>query len=251
MEKSTLRDSGIAVADFRPVEDIRDLQEALVEFNGGVLKTRRFGYDGKGQRVFAEGETTPNADELLAIGAGPYILEKRIAFSSEFSVIGARGVDGSIQCYDPATNEHRDGILARSMVPASLSENLRDEAVAITSRVLESLDYVGVLGVEFFETDEGLLVNEIAPRVHNSGHWTREACLISQFDQHIRAICGMKLGSPKRDFDCEMFNLIGHDVDKLDRWMNDGNCSVTLYGKEEARAGRKMGHVTRRLKRCD
>ena len=245
VEKSTLQDAGIKVAGFAAIDSASDLERADAEFGGGVLKTRRFGYDGKGQKVLKAGEARDYSAILSELGNAPCILEELIDFQSEFSIIAARGRDGEIACFDPATNVHREGILSTSTVPASLSEEKAEDARRVAHVLLEQLNYVGVIGVEFFETSDGILVNEFAPRVHNSGHWTREACLVSQFEQHIRAICGLPLGTAGRHHDCVMYNLIGDDVLDLARWHADRDASLTLYGKAEARAGRKMGHVTK------
>lgn len=243
VEKTTLQEGGIKVAPFAAVATAEDLQAALVQFDGGVLKTRRFGYDGKGQQVFDAATDDGLQNIIDDLGGGPFVLEQKIAFISEFSVIAARDIHGSVAAFDPSTNVHEDGILRRSIVPATLADQTAKDAMKIAGQILDTLNYVGVIGVEFFETSDGLLVNEFAPRVHNSGHWTHEACLISQFEQHIRAITGLPLGSAARQCDCEMINLIG--TDDLSPWLGDASAGVTLYGKAEARPGRKMGHVTK------
>ncbi|MFD0915153.1 5-(carboxyamino)imidazole ribonucleotide synthase [Pseudahrensia aquimaris] len=244
MEKRSLREAGIAVADFIAVDEFDGLKSALLEFGGGVLKTRRFGYDGKGQKVFQSADL-PDDFDLGGLGQGPFILERLIDFDSEFSVIAARAVDGTIAAYEPSMNVHEDGILRTSTVPSGLALGVVEEARSVSAQLLEALDYVGVVGVEFFCTGEEILVNEFAPRVHNSGHWTREACVTGQFEQHIRAITGHKLGSVARHSDCEMINLIGSQADDVARYLDDPHALLTLYGKAESRAGRKMGHVTR------
>ena len=182
--------------------------------------------------------TASDADEALADMSGaPAILEGFADFSREISVIAARGVDGSIAAFDPGENEHADGILRKTTVPCAPPK----AAFEIAKRILTALDYVGVIGVELFETKAGaLLVNEIAPRVHNTGHWTIEACAVDQFQQHIRAICGWPLGDPARHSNAVMLNLIG---DEADNWAGLKG-GVHLYGKGVARPGRKMGHVT-------
>ena len=165
-----------------------------------------------------------------------------VGFEREISVVAARGLDGAVAAFDPGENEHRDGILHRTSVPARLPRGLAEDAVLIAGRILSGLDYVGVIGVEMFVTGRSLVVNEIAPRVHNSGHWTEAACLIDQFEQHIRAICGWPLGDGARHSDAEMVNLLGTDAAAA--WeLRDAR--VQLYGKGEARPGRKMGHFTR------
>ena len=244
LEKTFLQSHGIEVAPFENIETVEDLTRALKALNGGVLKTRRFGYDGKGQRVFKDAECH-NPDEIISeMGGGPFVLEKLIAFKSEFSIIAARNVSGEVLAFDPATNIHENGILRQSTVPASLDDNTIDRAKKIAENTLIALNYVGVIGIEFFETDSGLLVNEFAPRVHNSGHWTEETCATSQFEQHIRAITGLPLGSVERHHDCKMGNLLGSEADSIDHLLKNSNVSVTLYGKSESREGRKMGHFT-------
>lgn len=244
-EKTFLNAAGIGTADFRAVDSQSDLEAALTEFGGrGVLKTRRLGYDGKGQRVFKGPEDSPQGG-FAALGGVPLILESFVAFEREISVIAARGTDGSIACYDPAENVHLNGILHTSTLPATIGEETAQAAFAAAAKLLNALDYVGVIGIEFFALPDGsLIANEIAPRVHNSGHWTEAACVVSQFEQHIRAVCGLPLGNPGRHSDCVMTNLIGDDMDDLPRWLAQKDTLVHLYGKVEARPGRKMGHVT-------
>ena len=248
VEKTFLANLGIPTAQFRAVNSQSDLETALADFGGqGVLKTRRFGYDGKGQRVFRKGDSPEGAYD--ALNGGDLILESFIAFEREISVIAARGTDGSIACYDPAENVHNNGILHTSTLPAQVPAQTASMAIAAATSLLSALDYVGVLGLEFFVTqDGGLIANEFAPRVHNSGHWTEAACVVSQFEQHIRAIIGMPLGSPTRHSDCVMQNLIGDDINTVAEWASQPNVLIHLYGKSEARPGRKMGHVTRLIK---
>ena len=247
-EKQFLNDCGIATAPFGAVDkdNISDVYGSMQ--NGAVIKTRRFGYDGKGQVVLVDASAD---DVLVALGElspSDCILEGFIDFSREISIIAARSPTGEIACYEPAENVHSEGILRTSTVPANISESLRGSAEKIAETILINLEYVGVIGVEFFVTsDDQLLVNEFAPRVHNSGHWTEAACVISQFEQHIRAVCCLALGDPARHSDCVMENLIGDDVDRVPQILNESNALLHLYGKEETRAGRKMGHVTRLL----
>ena len=249
LEKQFLQHAGLQVADFHNVETSEDLAAALKDFGGGILKTRRFGYDGKGQHVFDSADQG-DLDAILAdLGGGPFVLERKINFVSEFSVIAARAVDGATLAYDPSTNLHEGGILRRSTVPGALGDATATRARSMATTLLEALDYVGVIGVEFFLTStsegEGLLINEFAPRVHNSGHWTREACATSQFEQHMRAVAGHQLGSVQRYHDCEMLNLLGDEALNIGSYFAEPSTQVTLYGKLEAREGRKMGHVTR------
>jgi 5-(carboxyamino)imidazole ribonucleotide synthase len=244
VEKRFLNEAGLPTANFQPVNDDGELAAALGRFGTGVLKTRRFGYDGKGQQVLAAGGDASGA--CAAMGGVPLILESLVPFEREISVIAARGVDGSLVAYDPVENVHRDGILRTSSVPASVPPETAETARGIAFVILEALDYVGVVGVELFVLASGeLLVNEIAPRVHNSGHWTEAACTVSQFEQHIRAIAGLPLGSTLRHFDCTMENLVGDEVELAGELLAEPDVVVVLYGKSETRPGRKMGHFTR------
>ncbi len=243
-EKRFLNDCGIPTADFRAVDDQTGLEAALADFGGkGVLKTRRMGYDGKGQRVFKGGEDLTGAFD--ALGGVPLILESFVPFEREVSIIAARFQDGTVTCYDPAENVHLGGILHTSTVPAQLDDTAQAVAVESAEKLLAALDYVGVVGIEFFVLPDGSLVaNEMAPRVHNTGHWTEAACVVSQFEQHIRAVAGLPAGATHRHSDCVMTNLIGDDMNDVPEWLSKNDCLVHLYGKTEARAGRKMGHVT-------
>lgn len=246
VEKRFLNDSGIVTARFHAVDSQADLEAALADFGGsGVLKTCRLGYDGKGQRVFRSEQDSPQG-AFAALGSVPLILESFVPFEREISIIAARSVDGAVACYDPAENVHRNGILHTSTVPAAISAATAEAARAAAKAILDALGYVGVIGVEFFVLADGSLVaNEMAPRVHNSGHWTEAACIVSQFEQHIRAVTGLPLGNPVRHSDCVMQNLIGDDIDDVPGWLAKDNVFVHLYGKTEARPGRKMGHITR------
>lgn len=243
-EKEFLTGLGLSTAPFAAVDDAASLAVALENVGTpAILKTRRFGYDGKGQLRL---KTPDRADEALAeLKGAPAILEGFVAFSHEVSVIGARGVDGQVACFDPGENVHRDGVLHTTTVPARLSPAQRTDAVLIAARILNALDYVGVIGVELFVTPQGLIVNEIAPRVHNSGHWTQNGCTIDQFEQHIRAIAGWPLGDGTRMQDIQMENLLGEDMDRIPNIAAEGGAALHLYGKAEARPGRKMGHVNR------
>ncbi|KRB51727.1 phosphoribosylaminoimidazole carboxylase [Rhizobium sp. Root708] len=245
VEKRFLNDCGIPTADFRAIDSQADLDAALTEFGEkGVLKTRRLGYDGKGQRVFRSAADRSD-DAYASLGNVPLILESFVAFEREISIIAARASDGTVACYDPAENVHRDGILHTSTVPAAISQQTADAARRAAETILATLGYVGVIGIEFFALADGSLVaNEMAPRVHNSGHWTEAACVISQFEQHIRAVAGLPLGNAGRHSDCVMQNLIGDDILALPEWLRRPDTLVHLYGKTESRPGRKMGHVT-------
>jgi len=246
IEKQFLQQLGLLTAPFAAVQKLADLENAIsIVGTPSILKSRRFGYDGKGQvRVMAASDA-PNA--IAELAGAPAILEAFIDFEREVSVIGARGADGQIACYDPGENVHRGGILHSTTLPARLSRAQRTDAVLIAANILNALDYVGVLAVELFVTAGGLIVNEIAPRVHNSGHWTQNGCAIDQFEQHIRAIAGLPLGSGARHSDIQMLNLIGDDIDTLAILATDSATAIHLYGKSEIRPGRKMGHINRIL----
>lgn len=244
-EKTFLNENGVATAPFAAVEDEASLGDALSRIGApAILKTRRLGYDGKGQaRIMKEEDA---AEALAAMKGAPAILEGFVDFRREISVIAARGADGTIRAYDPAENSHESGILRRSIVPAASSDETAEEAKRIAGKILAALDYVGVIGVEFFETVSGdLLVNEVAPRVHNTGHWTIEAAATDQFQQHIKAICLWPLGDPARHADAVMDNLIGDEAADWAHLAAEPGAALHLYGKAEARPGRKMGHVTR------
>lgn len=244
VEKAFLSDLGLKTAPFAAVDDAEDLNEAIAEIGlPAILKTRRFGYDGKGQaRIMTEDE----AEQALADMAGaPSILEGFVDFSHEVSVIAARGIDGEVACFDPGENVHKDGILSTTTVPARLTVSQRTDAVLLAAQILNRLRYVGVMGVELFVTPQGLIVNEIAPRVHNSGHWTQNGCAVDQFEQHIRAVAGWPLGDGQRHSDVVMENLIGEDMDRVPAIAKEANAALHLYGKAEVKAGRKMGHVNR------
>ncbi|GAA6181356.1 5-(carboxyamino)imidazole ribonucleotide synthase [Shimia sp. NS0008-38b] len=241
-EKHFLQDLGLKTAPFADVTSAETMAEAVASIGApSILKTRRFGYDGKGQ---ARLKTLEDADTALADMAGaPALLEGFVDFSHEVSVIAARGLDGQVACFDPGENVHADGILRTTTVPARLTASQRMDAVLLAANILNKLGYVGVMGVELFVTPEGLIVNEIAPRVHNSGHWTQNGCTVDQFEQHIRAITGLPLGDGQRHSDVVMENLIGDDVDRLPALLNQADTAVHLYGKAETKPGRKMGHV--------
>ncbi|PSJ59291.1 5-(carboxyamino)imidazole ribonucleotide synthase [Pseudaminobacter soli (ex Li et al. 2025)] len=246
-EKTFLNGIGIPTADFRAVDDDHGLHAALHDFHGaGVLKTRRLGYDGKGQRVFRNVPLHETGGTFTAMGNVPLILEAFVTFDREISIIATRDRNGALSAYDPAENVHRHGILHSSTVPANITPETAAAAKAAAFAILDALDYVGVIGVEFFVLPDGsLLVNEIAPRVHNSGHWTEAACAVSQFEQHVRAIVGLPLGNANRHSDCIMENLIGDEVSQVGDLAGEPDLILHLYGKAEARPGRKMGHFTR------
>ena len=244
VEKAFLNDLGLQTAAFAAIDDAVDLAEAMREIGlPAILKTRRFGYDGKGQARLNDAADAPRA--LADMAGAPAILEGFVDFSHEVSVIAARNAAGEVACYDPGENVHQGGILRTTTVPARLSPAQRTDAVLLAAKILNKLDYVGVMGVELFVTREGLIVNEIAPRVHNSGHWTQQGCAVDQFEQHIRAIAGWPLGDGSRQLDVVMENLIGDDMDRVPDLARDSSASLHLYGKAEVKPGRKMGHVNR------
>ncbi|MFP1644127.1 5-(carboxyamino)imidazole ribonucleotide synthase [Pontitalea aquivivens] len=247
-EKTFLNDIGLPTAPWAVVTDADSLAQAIDRIGTpAILKTTRLGYDGKGQaRIMAPADAPVG---LAAMAGAEAILEGFVDFSREISVIAARGVTGEVACFDPGENVHRTGILHTTTVPARITPAQRSDAVLIAARILNALDYVGVLGVELFVTPQGLLVNEIAPRVHNSGHWTQQGCAVDQFEQHIRAVAGWPLGDGSRHADVEMTNLIGDDVLQVPQLAREKNLSIHLYGKAEAKPGRKMGHVNRVLTR--
>ena len=249
IEKSFINAAGISTAPFIAIDDDETLKRALAAQHGnGVLKTRRMGYDGKGQRVFRNAKPEDISQVHAGMGAVPLILEGLIAFEREVSVIAARGQDGAVAIFDIAENVHRNGILHTSTVPASVSQVTVEAAEVAARAILEALAYVGVIGIEFFVLADGsVIANEIAPRVHNSGHWTEAACTISQFEQHIRAVAGLPLGNPRRHSDCVMENLIGEGIHRLPALAGETDVLIHHYGKTDVRAGRKMGHFTRLL----
>jgi 5-(carboxyamino)imidazole ribonucleotide synthase len=249
-EKTFVEKLGLKTAPFFDVSSSAQAREAFAKLNGqgilkGILKTRRFGYDGKGQAKVSSAEDAAKAFESFK--GAPAILEGFVDFSFEVSVVAARSTDSGFAAYDPPENEHENHILRRSTVPSRLTAVQVENAKAIAKAIGDALDYVGVFAVELFVRANGeLLVNEIAPRVHNTGHWTIEACQCSQFEQHIRAVAGWPLGDPSRHADAVMENIIGAEADAWQALAASG--ALHLYGKTESRPGRKMGHVTR-LKR--
>jgi 5-(carboxyamino)imidazole ribonucleotide synthase len=247
VEKNFISGLGIEVAPYAQVDDAGALARAVGHIGRpSILKTRRFGYDGKGQTLIREGSDLAAA--FHSLGGQAAVLEGFVPFECEISVVAARGVDGSFVAWDVGRNAHEHHILATTTVPAGIGEKLCARAVEKTKRIAEALDYVGVLSVEMFvvEGTQGkkLLVNEIAPRVHNSGHWTIDGAVTSQFEQHIRAICGFPLGSARAHGPVEMRNLIGDDIVHWRDYLAQPGACLHLYGKAEARPGRKMGHVT-------
>ncbi|WP_323035447.1 5-(carboxyamino)imidazole ribonucleotide synthase [Pararhodobacter sp.] len=243
-EKDFLSGLGLTTAPYRDVPDAAALRVGLDEIGTpAILKTRRLGYDGKGQARIMD---PSQAEAAFAGMAGQEaILEGFVEFTHEISVIAARGVTGEVACYDPGENVHVEGILRTTTLPATLTPSQQMDAVLLAGRILNALEYVGVMGVELFVTAKGLVVNEIAPRVHNSGHWTQAGCAVDQFEQHIRAVAGWPLGNGARHVDVVMENLIGADMDRVPALARAADVQLHLYGKGEARPGRKMGHVNR------
>jgi 5-(carboxyamino)imidazole ribonucleotide synthase len=245
-EKRFVEGLGGRPAPWREVLSLADLEAAIGEIGcPAVLKTSRFGYDGHGQARLTSPEDAPAAWDT--IGAAPAILEAFVAFEHEFSIVLVRGTNGQIVSYAPPANVHRNGILATSIIPAPAAVAAQwTEAATLAGRVADALDHVGVLTLEFFVGTDGPVFNEMAPRVHNSGHWTIEGAVTSQFENHIRAICGLPLGSTDTvGTGAVMENLIGDDAARWAELLADPNTHLHLYGKHEARPGRKMGHVTR------
>jgi 5-(carboxyamino)imidazole ribonucleotide synthase len=243
-EKDFLNNLGLKTAPYAAIKTLEDLKSAIETIGAhAILKTRRFGYDGKGQARLTTPDDVEKAFEAMHGQAS--VLEGFIQFSHEVSVIGARTASGDIACFDPGENVHRNGILHTTTVPARLNASQRTDAVLLTAKIMNALDYVGVMGVELFVTGAGLIVNEIAPRVHNSGHWTQNGCVVDQFEQHIRAVAGWPLGDGTRQSDIVMENLIGTDVTRVAELAGTINVAVHLYGKAEIKTGRKMGHFNR------
>jgi 5-(carboxyamino)imidazole ribonucleotide synthase len=247
-EKDFVAALGIATAPYAPAASDSELAEALSSVGiPAVLKTRRFGYDGKGQAILRPGDDAMTA--WTAVGRQPVIVEAYVPFEREISVVAARAFDGRIECFDVTENEHSNHILKVSRVPADITPPVAEEARRIASQIAEAFGYVGVLAVEMFVVADGsghaVVVNEIAPRVHNSGHWTLDGCSVSQFEQHIRAVAGWPLAVPLRHGRAEMINLIGDEIAAYRQWLDVPGARVHLYGKRIVRTGRKMGHVTR------
>jgi 5-(carboxyamino)imidazole ribonucleotide synthase len=244
-EKDFVAALGIGTTAYAAVSMPAELAAAIEHIGRpAVLKTRRFGYDGKGQATITKDGTLESAWQ--SVGGKPSILEAFVPFAREVSVVAARAADGTVECFDVTENEHRDHILKVSRVPAAVPDETARKARRIAESIAHRLGYIGVLAVEMFVLADGaVLVNEIAPRVHNSGHWTLDGASVSQFEQHIRAVAGWPLANPVRKGRVEMINLIGHEIDDYRKWLIVPGAAVHLYGKTAVRPGRKMGHVTR------
>jgi 5-(carboxyamino)imidazole ribonucleotide synthase len=244
-EKTFLNAVGAPTVAFAAVDGIDDLKAALGTLGApALLKTRRDGYDGKGQVWIKSAKQAESA--LATLGGRPAILEARADFTRELSIIAARGRDGTVAIYPLGENRHAGGVLSTTFAPAEIDARTGRRAGAIARAVLEGLAYVGVIGIELFDLGDGdLLVNEIAPRVHNTGHWTQDGCVCDQFEQHIRAVAGWPLGPTAAHARVEMTNLLGTEVDQWAKLASKPDHRLHLYGKAEARPGRKMGHVNR------
>ena len=244
-EKTFLQRIGVPTTRYWVVRDAHELARALDEHRRrGVLKTARFGYDGKGQLSLRRGADPSAAWARMAVEVG--VLEAWVDFAAEISVITARAANGEMASYPPVQNQHQEHILARTIAPAPIAPELGAEAIALAQRIAAALEIVGLLAVEMFVTRDGrLLVNELAPRPHNSGHWTIDACAVSQFEQLVRAVCGLPLGAPAPFAGAVMDNLLGAAVEGWLNLLSEPGARVHLYGKGEIRPGRKLGHVTR------
>jgi 5-(carboxyamino)imidazole ribonucleotide synthase len=247
-EKDFVTSLGIGTALYAGIASAAEIIPAIKKIGlPAVLKTRRFGYDGKGQIKI--GPKDDPARAWRSLGEAPCILEGFVPFTREVSIVAARSAEGEVVSFDITENEHSDHILKVSRVPARVSASVEKEGRRIAQKIAEALNYVGTLAVELFVVgtgkDERLLVNEIAPRVHNSGHWTIDGASVSQFEQHVRAVAGWPLGKPIRRGKVEMINLIGAEIDDYAKWLTAPNAYLHNYGKPAARPGRKMGHVTK------
>lgn len=244
-EKQFLNDIGIKTAPWKPGYAVDDIRQAMQEpdFKQCILKTTRFGYDGKGQ-IFQK-DSTSLEDSWQKLASDELIIEGVVDFLAEISVVVARNASGEVKAYPPVLNEHSNHILAKTHYPARIDDALKVRAVQMTVQLADQVDLIGVLALELFVTRDGqLLANEIAPRTHNSGHWTIDACAVSQFEQHVRAVCGLPLGSTEPHNAATMINLIGDDARDLQHYLEMENACVHLYGKDDIKPGRKMGHVT-------
>ncbi len=244
-EKNFLGSIKIPTGRYAPVDKPQDMLDTLEKWNADscILKTTRFGYDGKGQARYT---SDSNIDTLWTqFNGAPLIMEEIIDFDCEISVIVARDATGKTIHYDPGLNEHKNHILSKTTVPAPLDKNVLSEAVSLAEKLAKDVNLRGVLTLELFVTkDNRLLANEIAPRTHNSGHWTIDACAHSQFENHVRAVCGLPVIEPHRHSPCEMHNLIGDDINLIEKYQRQENACLHDYGKQDIRPGRKMGHIT-------
>lgn len=250
-EKTFLNQCGIHTARWAKATSAADIQSTLEQWSltSCIIKTTRFGYDGKGQAKIdiSNGQPIENTIQTAweSLKTDEAIIEQIVPFQCELSVIAARDTYGKIICYPPTLNEHQNHILSKSIAPAPLDKNIIEKSLDITKNLVHQIGLVGVMALEMFLTKDGeIIANEIAPRTHNSGHWTIDACSVSQFENHVRAVCGLPLGDPTPHSDAIMYNLIGDDIDRLDQFWTQKGASIHLYGKSEPLPGRKMGHVT-------
>jgi 5-(carboxyamino)imidazole ribonucleotide synthase len=240
-EKDFVNSQGIATAPYQRVVGEHELADAIAKIGvPSILKTSEMGYDGKGQQKLEVRNQKLEIKENTE-----YVLEGFVPFSMEISVIVARGKDGETACYAPCENIHKNHILDITIAPARISDELAEKAKAIAIKLANGLDLVGILAVEMFVVGDNIVVNELAPRPHNSGHHTTDSCVTGQFEQFVRAICGLPLGSPAQHTKAEMKNLVGAEVLDAQKYLTDANAKLHLYGKNDARLGRKMGHVTK------
>ncbi len=252
-EKSAIEAAGVPVAPYRAITSRETLHEAVAAFGSCVLKTATGGYDGKGQAVIRRPEEADDAYDRLGAGSVELVLEQFVVFEKEISVIAARSTTGEVRTFPPAENIHVNNILHLSIAPARIDEQVAREAERIAAALVESLGATGLLAIEMFLTADGsLYVNELAPRPHNSGHYTMDGCTVSQFEQHLRAICGLPLPKPRLLTETVMVNLLGEHMERLTDWLHRGGerelpeglaFKLHLYGKQEAKKGRKMGHI--------
>ncbi len=244
-EKSFLNSIGIRTARWKGVENPADVEKILQKWktNSCIIKTTRFGYDGKGQHFCKNARNMNRAFQKLK--SRPLIVEELVDFKCEISVIVARDSNGKTACYGPMVNEHRHHILHKTVSPAKLPEKTQQKALDAAKKLAAKVNLRGVLALEMFVTKNGeIIANEIAPRTHNSGHWTIDACAVSQFEQHVRTVCGLPVGSSASHSGATMINLIGNDVRRAAKYLKQENACVHLYGKQDVKSGRKMGHVT-------
>ena len=242
LEKSFIENLGIKVADYKKVNSLDDISKTLKhKFKKGIIKTRRLGYDGKGQTII----DLNNVENIKQkIKPNVYILEKLISFKKEISVLAIRNKKGEIKTFEPTQNLHKKGILRETVFPAQISKKCSLSAKNIAKKIAKELNIVGIIAVEMFVLkDESILVNEIAPRPHNSGHWTIDACNISQFDALVRSIFDIPIPQIKYLNNCKMINLLGENFNNYKKYLNKKNCSVYIYGKNKIKPDRKMGHV--------
>lgn len=244
-EKQFLNDIGIPTANWAKATSAKDIKSTLAAWNTSdcIIKTTRFGYDGKGQAKIDKSTDIDSAWKSLKTGEA--IIESLVPFKYEISVIVARDQFGKTETYVPVLNDHKNHILAKTTAPAPLDPAILKKATTMARKLAEKVGLVGVLGLELFVTKDGkIIANEIAPRTHNSGHWTIDACAVSQFENHVRTVCGLPVGKADRHSDAVMLNLIGDDISLTEKYASKKNACIHLYGKPDARPGRKMGHIT-------